>query len=122
MQARKAILTDGNFGGVRIETFVTIPNDPSLPKAHIQVVEQGKQKIPLIKRQHHQRLSKNYVLSPINRCLRSYPVLSFLKVPSMSSTVPFAKTASTPERNSLDQYFRLTTFFKRKVKIINDLQ
>lgn len=116
------MLTDANLGGVRIETFVTIPRDPSLPEAHIQVVEEGKHKIPLIKRQNHQRLSKNHPFAPINRCLRSYPVLSFLKVPSMSSTVPFAKTASRPERNSLDQYFRQTTFLKRKVKILNDLQ
>lgn len=41
---------------------------------------------------------ENSIGSPINRCLRSYPVLSFRKVPSMSSTVPFAKTASRPEK------------------------
>lgn len=28
------MLTEDNFGGVRIETFVTIPKDPSLPIAH----------------------------------------------------------------------------------------
>lgn len=35
---------------------------------------------------------------PINKCFRSYPVLSLRSVPSMSSTVPFAKTASRPDR------------------------
>lgn len=35
---------------------------------------------------------------PINKCFRSYPVLSLRRVPSMSSTVPFAKTASRPDR------------------------
>lgn len=35
---------------------------------------------------------------PINRCFKSYPVLSLRNVPSMSSTSPFARTASRPER------------------------
>ena len=35
---------------------------------------------------------------PINKCFKSYPVLSLRRVPSMSSTVPFAKTASRPEK------------------------
>lgn len=33
----------------------------------------------------------------MNKCFRSYPVLSLRKVPSMSSTVPFARTTSKPE-------------------------
>lgn len=31
MQARKATFTEDNFGGVSIETLVTIPKEPSLP-------------------------------------------------------------------------------------------
>jgi hypothetical protein len=34
---------------------------------------------------------------PMNKCFRSYPVLSLRKVPSMSRTVPFARTTSKPE-------------------------
>jgi len=31
LQARRATLTEDNFGGVSIETLVTIPKEPSLP-------------------------------------------------------------------------------------------
>lgn len=34
----------------------------------------------------------------MNKCFRSYPVLSLRKVPSMSITLPSAKTASIPAR------------------------
>ena len=33
---------------------------------------------------------------PMNKCFKSYPVLSFRKLPSMSRTVPSAKTTSSP--------------------------
>jgi hypothetical protein len=38
---------------------------------------------------------------PINKCFKSYPVLSLRKVPSMSSTLPFAVTASRPEMKKI---------------------
>lgn len=55
----------------------------------------------------------------MNKCFKSYPVLSLRKVPSMSITSPFAKTASRPVTSQDKQVYekkskeRDSTVFER---------
>lgn len=58
--------------------------------------------------------------SPINKCFKSYPVLSLRKVPSISSTVPLAKTTSRPEMSVLKAMFKKEKIVKININRQND--
>lgn len=76
-----------------METFVTIPNDPSLPTNIDDSYRFSKDESADLTTM----VSRTRYFSPINKCFKSYPVLSLRKVPSISSTVPLARTTSRPE-------------------------
>ena len=44
----------------------------------------------------HKTVEMEIYYKPINKCFKSYPVLSLRRVPSISITVPLAKTTSRP--------------------------